>query len=405
MNGLNFTFAPPPKLVKSFFILGVLFYLISSVILLGLDLENISVLDPRSVGFAHLFLLGFVMSVIFGAVYQLISVVIEVPLFSDALAYAHLFLYAFGLIIFLLPLLHIEMFNFLGYGAVVLYISFLLYIANILLSITKVEKKEIKYYTIFFVHIALLIGVSYGLLASLGLIHAKLDLDTNYLVHSHIPLVLYVFVGGLIGIIATVLLPMFMLSHNFNKDISKILLRVLIIGAISAIFGWLIVVKITLFVAIYLLLFQLYDIFQKRLRKQIDIYAKDMMVSMVSLGILGLLLPFLSYDKVELLFIVILFFGFLNSFIVGHIYKIVPFLVWNEKFAPLVGKKKVPMLSQMVDDRLSTLEFNVKIALVIVAIIGVLFGSSILLLFTKILFVANAILLVLNLRYIFLYKG
>jgi hypothetical protein len=32
----------------------------------------------------------------------------------------------------------------------------------------------------------------------------------------------------------------------------------------------------------------------------------------------------------------------------GHLYKIVPFLVWYERFSPLVGKQKVPMLGDMV---------------------------------------------------------
>jgi hypothetical protein len=42
-----------------------------------------------------------------------------------------------------------------------------------------------------------------------------------------------------------------------------------------------------------------------------------------------------------------LLLGFIGFLINGHLYKIVPFLVWFERFSPLVGKEKVPMLHEM----------------------------------------------------------
>ena len=45
------------------------------------------------------------------------------------------------------------------------------------------------------------------------------------------------------------------------------------------------------------------------------------------------------------------FSGFLGFIIFGHLYKIVPFLVWYERFSPLVGKQKVPMLADMVPNK------------------------------------------------------
>jgi hypothetical protein len=49
--------------------------------------------------------------------------------------------------------------------------------------------------------------------------------------------------------------------------------------------------------------------------------------------------------------------GFIGFLINGHLYKIVPFLVWFERFAPLVGKEKVPMLHEMYPKKKAEMMF------------------------------------------------
>ncbi len=402
---LNFTFAPPSRLVTSFFIAGAVFYLIASVVFYGLDFLNINYLDPQAVGFIHVFMLGFMMSVIFGAMYQLISVVLEIKLYSNDLAYAHLGLFLVGIVPFAISFLYPSAFEYLGYGSIILYISFLLYIANVLLSIIKIEKFEIKAYFILAIHIILFLGVSYGLLTSLGLIHGNLEFDIVRLAHTHITLVLFGFAGGLMSIIATVLLPMFMLSHNFDKKISNYILAGIIIGSIFAIWGWFFLARVIIMGTILAFAYQLYDIFKKRMRKHLDVYAQDMAISGGFLVASTLLLPFITNEKVMKIFVIFLILGFISSFIVGHIYKIVPFLVWNEKFAPLVGKEKVPMLADMVDEKYSQIEFNAKLATIAFLTIGIVFESSFFITIGKLLFIINALLVAWNVIYIFRYKN
>lgn len=43
-----------------------------------------------------------------------------------------------------------------------------------------------------------------------------------------------------------------------------------------------------------------------------------------------------------------LFFGFLYPFIVAHIYKIMPFLIWYHYISKFVGKLKIPDLEDMI---------------------------------------------------------
>jgi len=402
---LNFTFAPPSRLVTSFFIAGAFFYIVAAVVFYGVDFLNIHYLDPQVVGFIHVFMLGFMMSVIFGAIYQLISVVLEIELYSNDIAYAHLGLFLVGILPFVWAFLSPDAFEFLGYGSILLYISFMLYIANVLLSIRKIKKFEIKAYFILSIHVILFLGVTYGLLASLGLIHGNLGFDTVSLAHTHIALVLFGFAGGLMSIIATVLIPMFMLSHNFDKKISNYILAGIIATSLSAIFGWFTLVQILIIGTILAFSYQVYDMVKKRMRRHLDVYAQDMITSGVFLVLSTLLIPFITNDKVMKIFMIFLILGFISSFVVGHIYKIVPFLVWNEKFAPLVGKEKVPMLAEMVHDRASQIEFNAKIATILFLSIGILAESDSMITIGKVLFIINAFLVAGNVIYIFRYKG
>jgi hypothetical protein len=70
--------------------------------------------------------------------------------------------------------------------------------------------------------------------------------------------------------------------------------------------------------------------------------------------------------------------GFVSSMITGHLYKIVPFLVWFERFAPLVGKEKVPMLHEMYSKEGAKMMFNFTALGVVLGGFGLLFESDIL---------------------------
>jgi hypothetical protein len=49
--------------------------------------------------------------------------------------------------------------------------------------------------------------------------------------------------------------------------------------------------------------------------------------------------------------------GWLLFTIVGYLFKIVPFLWWTEKYSTRVGKEKVPLLAEMMNERLGNFTF------------------------------------------------
>ena len=77
MNSISRDFAPPFALIAPYFMVGTIFYFVSMIALffLGSDLLYD---DMSTIAWVHLYLLGFVMMIIFGAMAQLVPVVIEV---------------------------------------------------------------------------------------------------------------------------------------------------------------------------------------------------------------------------------------------------------------------------------------------------------------------------------------
>jgi len=87
MMKISQDFAPPFKLIAPFFILGGIFYLLSTLYVFSFNVNELSFTDPKVLSFTHLFLLGFVMMIIFGAMAQLVPVVLEVGHFGVELVW------------------------------------------------------------------------------------------------------------------------------------------------------------------------------------------------------------------------------------------------------------------------------------------------------------------------------
>jgi hypothetical protein len=49
--------------------------------------------------------------------------------------------------------------------------------------------------------------------------------------------------------------------------------------------------------------------------------------------------------------------GWLGQSIVGYLYKIVPFLIWQARYGPLVGRQKVPLMRDLVHQRAAAFSF------------------------------------------------
>jgi hypothetical protein len=406
MVSVSQDFAPPFKLIAPYFIIGAFFFILSTLIPLGINLENLHYMDPFILGWVHLLLLGFVMMVIFGAMAQLIPVTLEVGHFSVEFYYIIWPLLLVGTTLMVLGFFFYS--ALLPYGGIIVLISMFIFLAEVFLTIKKVKTFNNVVKALFVSNIFLLLGVIVGIV--LALTYAGLiTTDITLLLKVHVYLVVAGYICITIMALSLILLPMFGLSHNYSK--TPLNLAVILMSAgvtlvfLSGLFNLASIDYLGYILSILSLgsfIYQVYLIYKTRARKENDIYVISLFTSFSSLFIAIILVIsyFITYYQPLILTVGWLFFmGFFTFIISGHIYKIVPFLVWFEKFSPLVGKQKVPMLADMVPVRASKFQFWFSLAGLILSTTGLLFTNDDLFKAGVSFFIIGAIFLFKNLIY------
>ena len=383
MMNITQDFAPPFKLIVPYFIIGVIFYLFSCFFLLTLNIDVIGFHNTEVLSWVHIFLLGFVMMIIFGAMAQLIPVTLEVGHFSIEFYYLIYPLLLVGTILMSVGFLVNTV--YLPYGGVLVLLSMFIFLAEVFLTMKKVKKFSNIIKTIIISNIFLLFGIIIGIIMALTYA-GQIDTNISLLVKAHLYSVVFGYVILTIMALSLILLPMFGLSHNFSQKPLNNAVIIMTIAVslvlISSLFDIKYIDKLAYLLSITSLLIYFYQIFliyKTRARKENDVYILSLFfafISFISAITLGLLFIFVEYEPLLLSAAWLLFSGFFAFVINGHLYKIVPFLVWFEKFAPLVGKQKVPMLADMVPEKGANFQFIFASIGVIISTMGLLFISD-----------------------------
>ena len=159
-------FAPPFKLIAPYFKIGATFFVISVVMLFGFDISNLSSIDTLTLSWVHIFLLGFVMMMIFGAMAQLVPVVLEVGHAAIDLYYVIYPLLFIGTILMGYGFSNVP--QVLPYGGIVVLISLLIFVFETFLTIKKVQKFNLVMTTVLIANTFLFIGLIFGIIMALG---------------------------------------------------------------------------------------------------------------------------------------------------------------------------------------------------------------------------------------------
>ena len=357
-------FAPPFKLVGSFFVSAMLILFIGIVLLFNFDINSLHTQNAFVLSWVHLFLLGFIMMSIFASMAQLLPVVLEVEHFSIDLYYVVNPLLFIGTILIFFGFYKYPV--ILSYGGVIVFISFFIFLFESFLTIKKVKKLNFLSTTVLVANIFLLLGLIVAIILSF-VYSGNLDLDIKALMLSHVYLVFVGYLGITIISMSYILIPMFWLSHSFNNIYLKLAFYSISVGVVLVVLSQILKFKLfenlgyfVVLIGFILFIYQLYLIFKTKVRKQKDIYYKYIVFSVVNF-VTALILVCLYFIVLNDYFLVVAGFifllGFLTPIITAHLYKIIPFLVWFHRFAPLVGKQKVPMLADMVPIKSSDFGF------------------------------------------------
>jgi len=382
MLAISKDFAPPLKLIAPFFKIGVSFYLIAMMSLLAFS-SHFLYQEFSIAGWIHLFLLGFVMTIIFGAMAQLIPVVLEIGHAIVDLYYVILPLLTIGTIGMVIgfwvnPAI-------LPFGGLLVLTSMIIFAIEAFATLKKTEINTITVKTVAVSNTYLLIGILTGFAIALGL-SGVISIDVNTMLKAHVYAVLGGFVLLTIMGLSLTLIPMFSLAHGFDETPIKRGFNLVAIGVgvvfIGALLGqdwiqW--IGYLTTLIGVGFYIYQIYIIYKLTVRKELDVWAKSMFFGFGSL-ILSIFMGiiYLLSDSQQILNTTLWFFmlGFIGFLINGHLYKIVPFLVWFERFSPLVGKEKVPMLHEMYPKEQANMMFWFSSIGTVIGGLGLLFESD-----------------------------
>jgi len=254
-----------------------------------------------------------------------------------------------------------------------------------MMTLKKTKLRTLTVKTVVWSNGYLLLGILTGFALALGLA-GNLGIDISLMLKAHVYAVLGGYVLLTIMGLSLTLIPMFSLAHGFEQKAVERAFTLVISGVglvfIGALLGlqWLMFIGYAVnFSGLLFYLWQMYVIAKLTVRKELDVWAKSIIFAFISLIlslILGVLYLLTSIESILHASVWFLLLGFVSSFITGHLYKIVPFLVWFERFAPLVGKEKVPMLHEMYSKEGAAIMFWFTASGVLLCGFGLLFESG-----------------------------
>jgi hypothetical protein len=207
---------------------------------------------------------------------------------------------------------------------------------------------------------------------------------------------------------------MFGLAHGFEEWPARYALKSMV-AAVGLVFvGALVDLEflrlagyIAAFVSVALHLYQVWQIYRVRVRKEFDIWYASVLFAylfLVVAFVLGAIyiLSGATYNVALLggFWFLLLFFAFLIN---AHLYKIIPFLVWFHRYSDKVGKERVPMLHEMYPKKAAWFEFWLSGVGGVLVGAALLAGSSDLFKAGASFLVAGAIFLVLSIKWMLEY--
>ncbi|DAB38626.1 MAG: hypothetical protein A2552_06795 [Sulfuricurvum sp. RIFOXYD2_FULL_44_160] len=368
-------FSLPLRLIAPYFVAAVVFYIVSMSFLFFVQ-PDIGLRDFRLIGWVHLYMIGFVMMVIIGAMGQLSVVVGEAH---------HRYPKVFGWIWPLLALgtavllagFYIDA-KMLPFGGGIILGGLGLFAFNLFVTLRRSRRRTSVTLSMQWSTLFLSVGLGIGVLMALGYA-GVVESDPAQWRMGHIFSVFGGYVMLNIMGVSTVLLPMFGAcnrpsdrDHTISFYTMVVSVSVMIVASALQIV-WL--EKVALLFGIGSVIYymvQVYRIFTSKKRGYSDIWERSAAVAFIALNVsmgLGIYGIIVGSEKAILLSFWFLTAGFLGFLITAHLYKIVPFLVWFERYAPYLDEREVPMLHQLLPARWANIQWGLGVSgLVAIAI-------------------------------------
>jgi len=384
-KGLNLDQAPPLDLPMRYFLTAPLFGMGAGLLLM---VEGAILLEspwaPHTVALTHLLTLGVISMVMVGALYQIIPVVVGSPFLQVAPGKGvHAGLTLGVLLLEGGLLLGQRPWTWLAMG--VLGGAFVIFLGQLALALARAPSHSVTSVSLIGAAVSLALVVGLGLLFVYQYAFGWLPLDRTALTGIHV----IVAFGGWIGLLITgvgyAVIPMFYLSGGFSRIHPWLVLAFLVSGVASGIGvkaagvrgGWALPPLVLLMVAACLFFTLVFFQLRSRKRRIVDTTLRFWRLGLfgapLALAVL-LLEPFFPLPRGLFLFGVIFLMGFALPIINGMLYKIVPFLVWLNRFSHLAGKVRVPFLNDIITPSQTLWQWRGYLLMAVLLMAGVVLG-------------------------------
>ncbi|WP_066294489.1 hypothetical protein [Bacillus sp. FJAT-29937] len=345
---------------------------------------------------AHLLLLGWALMIAMGAMYQLVPVAFLTPIWNEKFGLIQFGVYVIGVFSFA-HFLFYEPQKALVPGIITL-LGILMFLFQMFMTLRKQAKPNILTLYVGTALVCLLITIILGITM---LISMKTGFGGQYyqaIFKSHLLLGMTGWFTLLIFGFSYKMVPMFSLSHGFTMKLANFVYPIYTLGLVAAAISFFIDSTALLTAALFFLFlgfiiftYHISTILKKRVKKKLDYSFIFALIAIVSGGIIHLsafitgLLGVFHKAAGPLLFLYL--FLWIAFSIIGYLFKIVPFLWWTAKYSKEIGKKDVPSLKDMINDRAATPVFICLMLGAIGVAISLFIGSKALFFPSQIIFI------------------
>jgi len=397
-QGLSLDQAPPASLPFRFFLTAPLFGILLGLVFFFFPLDSIiDQYSPIAVASVHLYTLGILSMIIFGAMQQMMPVlagaVIKKPMLFGSIVHASLTL---GTLLFSASFLYANKI-FLLAGSVLLAISFFLFFSTAIYLLFKVKFLTSTVSAMRLFSLCGIITALLGVYLSGTYITGEVSSSHFNFVNTHAAFGLFGFAVILVMGVAFQIIPMFYVALDFPKYIQNkipIVVLILIIAIGLSLFFGIEIYILKLLLAFIFILFSAYGLnsLNNRRRPVFDVTLWFWKLSLIMFIVSMLSWLFVPLDNMFTL-AVMFGFGFLYSLLQGMMYKIIPFLSWFHLSSS--GYMVIPTMREMINEDLIKIQFFIFVSSLFFFILAG-FLSNIFLYVGALLFIVANILLIIN---------
>ncbi|MEJ7693106.1 hypothetical protein [Daejeonella sp.] len=383
------------KLVAGHYFVSAICFACLSVMLL-FAAQNLSghYFHPQLLAVTHMAALGWGTLIIFGAVYQLLPVILETELYSHRAGWISLVLFVSGLIALVYSFWTFQPGIHMQCGSVLLLAGIVLFGVNVFLTAKK-NRDDIHQEFIITACIWLIATALLGTLLVFNFRYTFLQRDHILFLKLHAHMGLAGWFLLLITGVSSKLIPMFLVSGNQKSQLlsrSYYLINAgLILFLIDTYFSELnmktYAAAAIVVAGILCWLTFVLECFRSRMRKTIDLPIWHTLLSMVLLAAAIFILPLIVFDHLRsdpravsytTIYGSLLFMGWISSLILGQTFKTLPFVVWIRHYQHLAGKGPIPMPADLYKTRWLKVQFVAFLLFTLIFYTGMFFRSAIL---------------------------